>query len=58
MKHLFAIILVLALFIPAQRPSCTMRTAANGRVICVCSGNRAGRMAWRSVPTFVCEVWR
>jgi len=56
MKHVFAIILVLALFIPAQRPACMTRYTSGGRAVCWCKADRPGAR-WTTAPRLACSVW-
>lgn len=53
MKHLFAIFLVLALFVPSARPACKV-VSGSGKRFCVCWSNNR----WEPAPMLACRVWR
>jgi hypothetical protein len=57
MKHLLAIILILALFIPAQRPDkLTCRQYTNGQCECYTRNSRGTGQGWQSRPRAVCRL--
>lgn len=57
MKHLLAIVLILALFVPANKPACVVRYTNSGRAVCWCKADRAGS-TWKTAPMAACKIWR
>lgn len=54
MTRIFATVLILAMFIPAAKPSCQVWLNNNGRRVCWCYGTHG----WRTAPMLACKVWR
>jgi len=57
MRYVLAIVLVLAMFLPAQRPSCVVRYTSGGSAVCWCKVARPGAQ-WKTAPGVACRLWR
>jgi hypothetical protein len=56
-KHILAIILILALFIPSQRPEkLTCRQYTNGQCECYTRNSRGTGQGWQSRPALFCKL--